>query len=101
MAVACASPCRVEQLIFLTDVEGVLGSSGQVRRLLDADAAGELIARGVVTGGMRAKLDAALAALRGGVLQVRIASGAGERVLERVLAGEPIGTQMTPARVAA
>jgi acetylglutamate kinase len=45
---------------------------------------------------MRAKLSAALAALDGGVGRVRIAPGAPERVLERLLAGEPIGTAIVP-----
>jgi acetylglutamate kinase len=53
-----------------------------------------LIADGVATGGMQAKLNAALAALAGGVEQVRIAPGAAEGVLERVLAGDGIGTRM-------
>ncbi len=44
---------------------------------------------------MRAKLDAALAALENGVEQVRIAAGATEDVLERVLAGDEIGTRLT------
>jgi acetylglutamate kinase len=48
----------------------------------------------VATGGMQAKLNAALAALAGGVEQVRIAPGAAEGVLERVLAGDGIGTRM-------
>jgi acetylglutamate kinase len=43
---------------------------------------------------MRAKLDAALAALRGGVERVWIAPGAAEHVLERILSGEDVGTRM-------
>jgi len=101
MAVACAASFRAEQLIFLTDVDGVLDGSGQLRRSLDADAAQNLIAQGVATGGMRAKLDSALAALRSGVAQVRIAPGVCDRVLERLLAGENIGTQMMPSKVTA
>jgi acetylglutamate kinase len=48
---------------------------------------------------MQAKLNAALAALAGGVEQVRIAPGAAEGVLERVLAGGEIGTRIEPGEV--
>jgi acetylglutamate kinase len=51
----------------------------------------------VATGGMQAKLNAALAALEGGVAGVRIAPGAAERVLPRILAGEAIGTRIVLA----
>jgi len=94
MAVACAAAFGVEQLIFLTDVEGVLDVSKQVRSLLTARDSEDLIGTGVATGGMQAKLNAALAALRGGVGQVRIAPGAADRVLGRILAGEALGTRM-------
>jgi acetylglutamate kinase len=53
-----------------------------------------LIESGIATGGMLAKLNAAVAALAAGVGQVRIAAGAAERVVERLLAGEEIGTRM-------
>jgi acetylglutamate kinase len=56
-----------------------------------------LIADGIATGGMQAKLNAALAALEGGVGQVRIAPGAAPDVLQRLLAGEEIGTRMVTA----
>jgi acetylglutamate kinase len=94
MAVACAAAFGAEQLVFLTDVEGVMDGSGQVRRQLTAAESAQLIAEGVATGGMQAKLDAALAALAGGVRAVRIAPGAVVGVLELLLGGEEIGTRM-------
>jgi acetylglutamate kinase len=94
MAVACATAFGARQLIFLTDVEGVLDHSRQVRPILTAAESERLIAEGVATGGMLAKLNAAVAALRGGVDQVRIAPGTAADVLSRVLAGEAIGTRM-------
>ena len=94
MAVACAAAFGARQLIFLTDVEGVLDQSRQVRPVLTAAESERLIADGVATGGMLAKLNAAVAALRGGVEQVRIAPGTAANVLSRVLAGEAIGTRM-------
>lgn len=94
MAVACAAAFGARQLIFLTDVEGVLDQTRQVRSVLTASESERLIADGVATGGMQAKLNAALSALRSGVEQVRIAPGAADRVLERILSGEAIGTRM-------
>ena len=94
MAVACAAAFGAHQLIFLTDVEGVLDGAKQVRPLLTAADSRQLIADGIATGGMQAKLNAALSALDGGVEQVRIAPGAAAGVLDRILAGEELGTRM-------
>jgi acetylglutamate kinase len=95
MAVACAAAFGAERLIFLTDVEGVLDGDRRIRRVLTAAASRELIAGGIATGGMQAKLNAALDALAGGVGRVRIAPGNSPDVLARVLGGEEIGTEMT------
>jgi acetylglutamate kinase len=94
MAVACAAAFGACQLIFLTDVDGVMDSSKKVRPVLTAAESRQLIDDGVATGGMQAKLNAALSALAGGVHQVRIAPGAASESLERILAGEEIGTKM-------
>jgi acetylglutamate kinase len=95
MAAACAAAFGARQLIFLTDVAGVLDAAGSVRPVLTGAESQRLIDDGIATGGMRAKLEAALAALRGGVEQVRIAPGAAPDALRRVLAGDAIGTRMT------
>jgi acetylglutamate kinase len=97
MAVACAAAFRADQLIFLTDVAGVLDAAKQVRPVLTAAESRGLIADGIATGGMQAKLEAALAALSGGVAQVRIAPGAEEKALDRILSGEELGTRMVTA----
>jgi acetylglutamate kinase len=97
MAVACAGSFGAEQLIFLTDVDGVLDAAKAVRPLLTAGESRRLIAEGIATGGMQAKLNAAMAALESGVAAVRIAPGAAAGVLDRLLAGEPIGTRIVPA----
>jgi acetylglutamate kinase len=96
MAVACAAAFGADMLVFLTDVEGVLGPDKKVRPVLTVAESEALIAAGVATGGMQAKLGAANAALRQGVGQVRIVPGAAPRILERVLAGEDAGTRMVP-----
>jgi acetylglutamate kinase len=94
MAVACAAAFGAGRLVFLTDVEGVLDGDRRIRRVLSASESRELIAGGIATGGMQAKLNAALDALAGGVAKVRIAPGAAPEVLARVLGGEEIGTEM-------
>jgi acetylglutamate kinase len=94
MAVACAASFGAAKLIFLTDVEGVLDGAKNIRRTLTAAESRQLIDDGIATGGMQAKLNAALAALAAGVPEVRIAPGAAENALARALAGEEIGTRM-------
>jgi acetylglutamate kinase len=94
MAVACAAGFQAEQLIFLTDVDGVLDGSKRLCPELTAADCERLVADGVATGGMQAKLDAAVSALRQGVGQVRIAPGATPDALARVLAGEELGTRL-------
>jgi len=99
MAVACAAGFGADRLVFLTDVEGVLDASGQIRRELTGSECAQLIAEGVATGGMQAKLNAASSALEQGVTQVQIAPGAAAGVLARVLANDPIGTRLVRAEV--
>ncbi|HUA62817.1 MAG TPA: acetylglutamate kinase [Verrucomicrobiae bacterium] len=101
MAVAIASGLAASQLIFLTDVPGVLDGAGQIRPALTAAESEALIASGIATGGMQAKLNAAIAALRSGVEQVLIAPGATENILERLLDGQSVGTRMILQEVAA
>lgn len=95
MAVACAAAFAADLLVFLTDVPGVMDAEKRVRDELSVAESEALIAAGVATGGMQAKLNAAHAALRQGVGQVRIAPGAAPRILDRVLSGEAAGTRMT------
>jgi acetylglutamate kinase len=101
MAVACAAAFGAQQLVFLTDVDGVLDGARRLCPVLTAEGSERLIAEGSATRGMQAKLNAALAALRCGVEQVRIAPGAAADVLGRILAGEEIGTRMVLSEVRA
>jgi acetylglutamate kinase len=101
MAVACAAAFGAQQLVFLTDVAGVLDASGVVRSVLSAAEAQRLVADGIATGGMQAKLEAALSALNAGVASVHIAAGATAGILDRVLDGEIAGTRMVLSEVAA
>lgn len=72
-AAAIAASLGADELLFLADVDGVLEDERLVP-LLDADGIAQLSSRGVVQGGMRAKLEAALSAIGHGVRSVRIGS---------------------------
>ncbi|HYI95278.1 MAG TPA: acetylglutamate kinase [Bryobacteraceae bacterium] len=94
MAVACAIGYRADKLIFLTDVDGVKGKDGNILPSLTPAGCEQLIAEGIATGGMQAKLNAATDALKNGIAQVIIAPGSLQKAAERILAGEQIGTKL-------
>jgi acetylglutamate kinase len=95
MAVACAVGFQADRLFFLTDVEGVRDASGATASHLSAADCGALIAVGVATGGMQAKLTACTDGLAGGIEEVVIAPGARTGVLGQLLAGEAVGTRVS------
>lgn len=70
-ATALAEALAADELLFVSDVAGVL-DAGQTVPRLDSQGIQSLAARGVVQGGMLAKLEAAVAALDAGVGAVRI-----------------------------
>jgi acetylglutamate kinase len=92
MAAACAQGFGADRLIFLTDVEGVRDVAGRTCGKLTVEQGLELISSGVATGGMQAKIEAAVTALKHGVGQVLIAPGSQSGVIKELLAGSPIGT---------
>ena len=94
MAVACAVSFEAEMLHFVTDVDGVRGEDGQVHKVLTALQSKDWIDRGIATGGMQAKLEAALDALRKGIREVRIAPGARPGIIQELLSANPPGTRL-------
>jgi acetylglutamate kinase len=70
-ASAIATALSADELLLVSDVEGVRVHGAPVARL-DADEARQLVEDGTAAGGMAAKLQAAMAALEGGVTRVRI-----------------------------
>lgn len=94
MAVAIASSWMVDRLVFLTDVSGVLDAQRSIVPVLTRAGCKELIALGVATGGMRAKLNAAMDAVASGVPEVRIVKGADFDIVTRVFAGQEAGTRV-------
>lgn len=88
-ATAIAVALSASELLFVSDVEGVLAHGQRVPRL-DAVAIQELAASGEVQGGMLAKLEAAVAAIDAGVGAVRIGTLA-------AIADPAAGTTIVPA----
>jgi acetylglutamate kinase len=72
MAAACAIACNADALVFLTDVPGVKGATGEVLRWLSIDQIAEMAQSAVISGGMLPKLGACREALLNGVKRVRI-----------------------------
>ena len=94
MAVACAAAFGAEMLLFLTDVQGVMSAERAVIPELTTAECDRLIAQGVATGGMQAKLNAASEAVRRGVGQVLIAPGAVSGILRQALESQSVGTRL-------
>jgi acetylglutamate kinase len=90
-AAALAVGVGADFLVFLTDVEGLLDGSGNVVRELRTTDAEALLQSGVVSGGMRPKLLAALGALNEGVAGVTIGEGT------RLVAGSASSAASQPA----
>lgn len=91
-AAALAGALAADDLVLVADVPGVL-DDGKVIPTLDLAAAHHLVKRGVATGGMAAKLEAATHAFELGVHCVRIAGLAG-------ISNMASGTRIVSAAVA-
>jgi acetylglutamate kinase len=72
-AAAIAADVGADELLLIADVPGVM-SDGRVVKELDAARAQQMLEDDTATGGMRAKLQAALLAANAGVSRVRIGS---------------------------
>jgi acetylglutamate kinase len=97
MAVSCAADWSASKLLFLTDVPGVKGGTGEVLPHVTVNQARELVSTGVAHGGMQAKLEAAESAIARGVSEVVIAPGREPAICLRLLAGEAVGTTIHAA----
>lgn len=75
-AAAIAAALGADELLFVADVQGVM-EGGAVMPAVDMLDVAALVEKGIVVGGMTAKLDAAGLALAGGVKRVRISDLAG------------------------
>ena len=79
---AIAVALAAEKFILLTDVEGVADGEGNRISQLTEELARDLIAKGVIAGGMIPKVECCLGALDGGVSRAHIIDG---RVLHAIL----------------
>jgi acetylglutamate kinase len=84
------------RLILLTDVDGVMDSSGKLISSIDADTIDRMIAGGEITGGMIPKIEYALQAIRSGVPKVPILNGTRRHaLLLELFTDRGIGTEVT------
>ena len=86
-----------ERLVFLTDVPGVCDQSGQLLPHLTPQQAQELVASGVVSGGMIPKVEACVKALTA-VKEAQILDGRQAHALRDGLDSEGLGTTIKGSR---
>ncbi len=95
-AAALAGAIHCTDLVFFTDVPGVL-VDGQLQSILSAQKAQILIAGGIIKGGMVAKIESAFEALEQQVPRVHIVQWQGSQTLSNIITGKPkSGTTITP-----
>jgi acetylglutamate kinase len=92
-----------EKLVFINDVPGVIGPTGDLLSELSASQCTELLAHpDAVSGGMIPKLESAVAALSAGVGRVHLVDGRVEHALVlELFTPEGVGTMVTPDAAAA
>ncbi len=88
-----AAALEAERLIFLTDVPGVCQSSGQPIPELSPAEAREIMASGVITGGMIPKVEACFRALAA-VSSAQIVDGRQPHALLAAIENQAIGTRI-------
>ena len=102
VAEAIAVKMGAKKLIYVTEVPGILRDKNDPGSLVPfADAADleELLAQGVITAGMRPKVQACLRACTSGVKRTHIVSGLQENsLLMEVFTGEGCGTMIVAER---
>jgi acetylglutamate kinase len=91
VAGAVAVAIGATHLIFLTDVDGILDSNGSLIRRVPHNTGGDLIASGVVKGGMIPKLEGCLTAGAAGI-SAYIVNGTQTGALLGCLEGTAVGT---------
>jgi acetylglutamate kinase len=100
VAAGIAAGLGARQLVLLTDVDGVRDAGGRRLDTLTVAEAEELIASGVIAGGMVPKIRAALAAVGWSGSEAIIADSSAEGALERALSDPTFGTRITAVREA-
>ncbi|MCC7290527.1 MAG: acetylglutamate kinase [Phycisphaerales bacterium] len=102
IASALAVALKAAKYFLLTTVDGVMGNIHDPATLfsqLSMEDVANLVAKGVISGGMLPKMEACLAALRGGVDRVHIVNGASHNtLLAEVFTNSGCGTLITARR---
>ncbi len=92
---AIAAALQAEKLIFLTDTDGILDRDGALIPTLSRRRVEELIAGGVISGGMLPKVRACLTALDKGVEKTHIVNGTiPHALLLEFFTSEGVGTEI-------
>ena len=84
------------ELLLLTDVNGVKGEDGEYLTALNSEQANTLIEKGVIAGGMTAKVNAALLAANQLRRSIAVASWQSPEQIPSLLNGQGMGTQILP-----
>jgi acetylglutamate kinase len=87
-----------EKLVYLNDIPGLIGPTGDLLSELSAKQASDLLASpGVIDGGMIPKVESAVRALESGVGRVHLVDGRVEHVVVlELFTPEGVGTMITP-----
>ena len=94
-----AEVLQAEKLMLLTNVAGLLDAEGNIVTGLNTHQVEELIAQGVIHGGMLPKIQCALEAVQGGVSSAHIIDGrVAHAALLEIFSDEGIGTQISSRR---
>ena len=98
VAAELAIALDAEKLVYINDVPGLIGPSGDLLSELGAQDCLDLLERGgVVEGGMIPKLESAVRALKAGVSRVHLVDGRVEHALVlELFTPEGVGTMITP-----
>jgi acetylglutamate kinase len=97
VAGALASALKAEKLVLMTDVPGITDERGELVSSLDRKTLDQMVAAGVVHGGMIPKVDAAASCLEGGVSKAHIVDGRLDHaVLLEIFTQTGIGTEIIP-----
>jgi acetylglutamate kinase len=94
VAAGIAAGLGARQLVLMTDVDGVRGADGKKIPALTSAQAEELIASGVIAGGMVPKVRSALAALTWDSSEAVIADSSAPNALARALDDPDFGTRL-------
>jgi acetylglutamate kinase len=95
VAGAIAAATKAEKLLLMTDIEGVRTADGSIASSISADGVRELIATGVISGGMIPKVQCALDAISAGVSKCHVVDGRMQHAaLLEIFTDKGIGTEI-------